>query len=1197
MDVLRRAVVRVRVGATLAGALALISPLAVFAQTSGVAARVTDRIDNSQLATLSGNTHALARPQFDQGAAPPSLPMNRIMLVLKRSADQETALQNLLTQQQVNSSPSFHKWLTPDQFGQQFGPADADIQAVASWLASYGFQSIKVSRGRTVIEFSGTAAQVAAGLHTSIHKYTVNGESHWANASDPQIPAALAPVIAGVASLHNFPKRASSSRSTQMASLTRDSSGKPQITFTENSHGLAPGDFNTIYNIGSSMTGAGTTIGVVGRSNINVQDVIDFRAQFSLPANPPTIILNGPDPGDAGGGEEAEAVLDATWSGAVAPAAAVDLVISETTNAAAGEDLSEFYIIDNNLADVMTESFSVCEAAFLPNNLSGSNGAAAFYSGLAEQAAAQGITYAVASGDSGPDGCADPNLVQASGSGPSVNLLASTPYTIAVGGTQFNDIASPSTYWNANNSASLSSAKSYIPENVWNESCTVAQCTSSLAGLWSSGGGASIAFSKPSWQAGVAGIPTTGTARLVPDVSMAAAGHDGYVLCLDASCEGTGCPPPDTGPCYAILSGTSASAQVFGGVMALVDQKIGGRVGVANFALYKLASPTFETLANCNASAVLPAVPPANSCIFNDVTVGNTNLTIVGETGFAAGVGYDEATGLGSVNVTNLVNNWHSAVSEASTTTLTLNSGIAVSITHGSSVPVSITVAATPPGAGTPTGDVSLTANSSTDQGVDAFTLSAGAVSSSTSLLPGGTYQVHAHYGGDGTFFGSDSTPPVTVTVNAEPSQIAVGLTVVSSSGICTPLTSVTYGSPYVLAVTVADQRIVTTPCAPNESGSSPTGTVTLTDKVGTTTGPLDGGTFKLNAFGEFEDQAIQLPVGTHTISATYSGDPSFSASGPTTAVIIVSKAATTTALTASQTAVATGVRVTLTATVATTSNATASSLQEPTGTVQFFLNGAALGSPVAVAGSVNTNTLFAQATAQISQPLSTGADVITAQYSGDGNYSSSATSSSVTVNVGTSGVNVQFGCASSTITIASPGQSGTCLVTVTGANSFSGNVTLTCGPSGGPAGAVDLPSCSFGTPDSNFTAPGTITLTSSSQTGTATLMVGTTAASHLFNPPSHRQGPNWLLISEMGAALACLFLLAVASRERRGVVTFAAVLFITMAAITGCSGGNSSGTGITSNPGTTIGAYTITVKVTPAGGTTTLLPVTVNVQ
>jgi len=1192
-----RAIVQIRRAAMLAGAVALISPLAAFAQNSAVPARVTDRINTAQLVTLHGNTHVLARAQYDQGAAPPDLPMNRIMLVLKRSADQETGLQNLLTQQQVTGSSSFHKWLTPEQFGQQFGPADSDIQAVASWLASYGFQSIIVSKGRTVIEFSGTAAQVAAGLHTSIHKYVVNGESHWANASDPQIPAALAPVIAGVASLNNFPKRAESSRSTQMANLTIDSKGKPQITFTDKSHGLAPADFNTIYNIAPTMTGTGMTIGVIGRTNIVPQDIIDFKNTFGLPGGAPNIILNGPDPGDLGGGEEAEAVLDATWSGAVAPGATVDLVVSEATNAAAGEDLSEFYIIDNNLADVMTESFSVCEAAFLQggDTLDGPTGEAAFYFGMAEQAAAQGITYTVASGDSGPDGCDDPSTVPNPPSAPSVNLLASSPYTVAVGGTEFHDCdplpgcnENSGTYWNTSTGA----AKGYIPENVWNESCTVAQCGVSLAGLWSSGGGASVVLgnTKPVWQAGVTGIPTANT-RFLPDVAMAAAGHDGYALCLDASCEGSS-------PGFAILSGTSAAAQVFGGVMALVDQKMGGRVGIANFALYKLAGT--ETLASCNASNVLPALPPASTCIFNDVTAGNTNLTIVGENGFTAGTGYDEATGLGSVNVSNLVNKWSTAIVSGTTTSLTLNNGTAVSVVHGSSVPVGIVVAPVAPATGTPTGDVSLIANSNTDQGVAGFTLTSGSVSASlnsTNLLPGGgPYQVHAHYEGDGTFLGSDSAP-VTVTVTPESSQINFGI-VVTTATSCSTVGSVTYGSPYVLTVTVADLNVVSTPCAPNETGSNPTGTVTLTDTVGSTTSPLDAGSFKLNSYGEFEDQAIQLPAGTQTIKASYLGDPSFSPSGPVTAVIVVSKASTTISVVPSQTTVAPGTNVTLSATVSTISNATANSLQEPTGTVQFFLSGSPLGSAVPVAGGVNPNTLFAQATAQFSSTtLANGSNAITAQYSGDSNYSGSTVSPSVTINVGTSGVNVSPGCASSTITIATPGQSGTCLITVTGANSFSGAVTLTCGPSGTPANATDLPGCSFGAPDSSFTAPGTITLATNSETGTATLTVGTTAASRLFIPPSNRQSPNWLLISEIAAALACLFLLAITSRERRSVVTFAAVLFIAMAAITGCSSNGGSGTGITGNPGTTLGTYTITVKVTPTGGTATSVPITVNVN
>jgi hypothetical protein len=638
---------------------------------------------------------------------------------------------------------------------------------------------------------------------------------------------------------------------------------------------------------------------------------------------------------------------------------------------------------------------------------------------------------------------------------------------------------------------------------------------------------------------------------------------------------------------------------VFGGVMALVDQKMGGRVGVANYALYKLAAgqpPTSPANATCDASNITTL--PASTCIFNDVTTGNTNLTFVGEAGFAATTGYDEATGLGSVNVSNLVNSWHTVITSGTSTALTLNSGTAVSIAHGSSVPVAVVVSPVAPATGTPTGDVSLIANSATDQGVDAFTLNAGSVNSSTTLLPGGgPYQVHAHYGGDGTFLGSDSTP-VSVTVTPEASQITSGI-VVSNGTSCSTVGSLTYGSPYVLTATVADLHVTSTPCAPNETGSSPTGTVTLTDTVNSITASLDGGNFKLNSFGEVEDQTIQLPAGTHTIKASYLGDPSFSPSGPASTVVVVSKAPTTTSVTASQTAVASGANVTLTATVSTTSNATANSSQEPSGTVRFFVNGVALSTgPVTVSGGVNPNTLFAQAAAQVSlTTLATGVDAITAQYSGDGNYSASAVSPSVTVNVGTSGVNVSTGCASSTITIAMPGQSGTCLITVTGANNFSGTVALTCGISGSPASASDLPGCSFGAPDSSFTGPGTLTLSSSSETGTATLMVTSTAASHLLAPPTNRQGPNGLLISEIGAALACMFLLAVVSRERRGTVTFAAVIFLAMAAVTGCSGGNNSGTGGIGNPGTTLGTYTITVKVTPTGGTATSVPITVNVN
>ena len=179
-------------------------PACGFAQQAYVRPMVNTPVDERQRIRLKGNTHPLARPQFDVAAAPADLPMDRMLLVLKRSPEQRAALRKLLDDQQDKLSSNYHKWLTPEQFGQQFGPADADMQAVTSWLRVHGFQVAPVGKGRTMIEFSGNAAQVQEAFHTAIHKYSTNGEVHWANVNDPEIPAALAPVIAGVNTLHNF---------------------------------------------------------------------------------------------------------------------------------------------------------------------------------------------------------------------------------------------------------------------------------------------------------------------------------------------------------------------------------------------------------------------------------------------------------------------------------------------------------------------------------------------------------------------------------------------------------------------------------------------------------------------------------------------------------------------------------------------------------------------------------------------------------------------------------------------------------------------------------------------------------------------------------------------------------------------------------------------------------------------------------
>jgi subtilase family serine protease len=352
-------------------AAAVFAPSVVSAQSSNVQPRITAAVDESQLTTLRGNTHPLARPEFDRGPAPPSLPMERMLLVLKRSSGQEAALDALLDQQQDKSSRNYHAWLTPQQFGQQFGPADQDIQAITSWLQSHGFQVNRVANGRTVIEFSGTAGQVRDAFHTEIHRYTIDNEDHWANSSDPQIPTALTPVVTGVDTLHNFPREAMHHvggavvRSKDTGALQ---SAQPLFTLGGtcgiqglSCYGVGPYDFATIYNVlplwkaTPHIDGTGQTIAIVGESDINIQDVRDFRNYFGLPANDPQFIVDGPDPGTVPG-DETESDLDVEWSGAVARGATIDFVISQSTEASLGVDLSVQYIVDNNLAPIVSES-------------------------------------------------------------------------------------------------------------------------------------------------------------------------------------------------------------------------------------------------------------------------------------------------------------------------------------------------------------------------------------------------------------------------------------------------------------------------------------------------------------------------------------------------------------------------------------------------------------------------------------------------------------------------------------------------------------------------------------------------------------------------------------------------------------------------------------------------------------------------
>lgn len=1059
--------------------------LAVSAYTQ-VAPRqlITRPVDETQLITLRGNTHPLAQPQFDAGTAAPDQPLHRMLLVLKRSPEQEFALRKLLDDQQDKASPNYHKWLTPDEFGTKFGPADQDVQTVTAWLQSHGFEVNRVTHGKTIIEFSGVESQVEAALHTQIHKYLVNGEEHWANAYDPQIPAALAPVVAGVQALNNF--RASTfshlggviSRNKDTGKLTPLNPRTPLFTLggecgvQSSCYGIGPYDFATIYdelpawNATPAIDGTGETLAIVGETDINPQDVTDFRNFFGLPAygqsGGPTlnVIHDGVPPGILTNGEESEADLDVEWSGAVAKGASVDFVVSQTTEVTLGVNLSALYIVDHNLAPVMSESYGICELFLGP---SGNQ----FFSALWQQAAAQGITAMLAAGDGSSAGCDNFDAAGPATHGLQVSGFASTPYNVAVGGTDLNDLTDASTYWNStNNSTTQASALGYIPETTWDSNCTnpvfgdllgysknaEANCNNQTlisygfvnivggsggkSGCLNSDGQdpatCSGAYSKPSWQ-NASGVPGDGV-RDLPDVSLFAATDSPsgsfLILCeADLIEDATSCNPSDPNTEFLAIGGTSASSPSFAGVMALVNQQMQARQGNANYVLYQLAKHAPTALHDVTAGT--NEVPCATSSPNCTTSVSGDQYGILN--GYNTGAGYDLATGLGSVDVNNLVQNWNLAKFTATTTTFNLSPTSVT--THGQSVNVTGSVAPTS-GSGTPTGVLTLL--TSTGLSIDGFKLSGGSVSGSTKQLPGGSYTVSAHYSGDPTFASSDSQP-VSVTVGKENSEPQLQLITSDLNGNITNnnATTAVYGSPYFLRMNVLNSSNAA--CQPNPLGEAgcPTGNVTLTDNSSSLGGP-----FALNSEAYAEDFAIQLPGGSNAVTAHYSGDNSFNPSSTTT-TFNITPAPTTISTNFFGGTVGNNISTSL-------SVQAQSSGAVPSGTVTFFANGNPIPGTVTYSSSSNTNNnpptqvLFASFSSSTSPFPAPGNYTLSASYSGDANYQP-VTSSGTTFAVifGVPIVNLQSTAnavnAGSSVTLAATVLGGSPTIGPTGTISFVG--------------------------------------------------------------------------------------------------------------------------------------------------------------
>ncbi|MFC6646322.1 Ig-like domain repeat protein [Granulicella cerasi] len=995
-------------------------------------ARITQTIDAKSTVRLPYTHPAVADHATVGARVSASLPAKHMLLVLAASDEQELALQTLLSQQQDKNSANYHKWLTPETYAQSFGVASSDVAKITAWLQDQGFSVDSVAKSSRVITFSGTAGQVEAAFATEIHQVTVDGEAHITNTTDIAIPQAFASVVRGIASLNDFQPKSNAvgARNVQFSTpyataYANNGISSPLYTSTSSgAHYVTPGDAAIIFNstplLTTGIDGTGQKIAVLGRTDINLSDVQQFRSMFGLKANDPTFTLIGQDPGTTS--DDGEADLDVEWAGGMAPGANVNYVYAGSnyfTQSGIGD--AGLYVVDNNLADIISLSYGGCETNNGQSNT-------AFWNTLWQQAAAQGQTVFVSTGDSAATGCSSSTRTTTSyGTAYGVNALGSSAYNVAVGGTMFVDYG-PNQYWGTGSAApvpagyTFTTATSYIPEAAWNEGTlttdelnTLSTATVTGGGIVGGGGGISIFTARPAWQVGsgisttadptncalkvngtcmaaaASGSLTTGLHRLVPDISgIAASSHEAAVFCSENSCYST-----SNGYGIGAVGGTSVATPFQAGIQALINQKNGGRQGNANFYYYKLANQDYVA-GNCkavNGTAASPAVTlPASTCNFHDVVAGdNRTKSSSSDTtglGFYSAAGFDEATGLGSMNVANVATNWSSVAFSATSTSFTLTPTTGA---HGVSQAYSIAVSSS---AGTPTGDVSIIASTTMPGTKLRYTLSGGAASGTLNSLPGGTYNVYAHYEGDGTYAASDSAP-VQVTIAKEASTVPLTLADFYNGYVQTNVTSIPYGYLVDLYSTVA-----------STSGYGiPSGTLTFAvSRNGAPLAPLtvtlDGtGTGSLIASAGYSSLLIApnysaLSAGSYTVTATYSGDSTFNSSTGTISFVIAQQTPTIT-LALSPAAITSGGNVMLNATVSNPAGLTPTVSSNPSGTVTFTdtTTGTTLGT-----ATMNSAGVASLTTTSIT---ASGANSITATYSGDANYAA-VTSLAKTVTVGT---------------------------------------------------------------------------------------------------------------------------------------------------------------------------------------------------
>jgi uncharacterized protein (TIGR03437 family) len=681
----------------------------VSAAANAQQSRITKPIDNAQRVTLRGHIHPKATAANDQGRVAPSLKIPYITLTLTQSDAQKADLAKLLADQQNPSSPDYHHWLTPQQYADRFGVSTEDIGKIEQWLQGQGLKVEGVAQGRDWVAVSGDAAQVENAFAIEIHHYAVDGETHFANATEPSVPAAIGGMVLSIRGLNDFRPKARVQ--------------KPKYTSAHGNHYLAPNDIAAIYDIlpayAAGVNGSGQKIVVAGQSDVPLTDLQNYQAAFNLTGNLPQMVLYGPDPGISSGDQE-ESDLDLELAGAVAPGATIIFAYSQNVMDAVQK------AIDNNLAPVISVSYGSCELENMQSD-------ALTFQSWAQKGNAQGITWFNASGDNGAADCYTgdntvPPEIQESAA---VDLPASVPEITGVGGTAF--LEGSATYWNTANNSSGGSALSYIPETSWNTSVTDMIPSAS-------GGGLSVYFPKPSWQTGP-GVPGNNM-RNVPDIALnASPDHDGYLVYTD----GNNSPQ--------VYGGTSCPTPVMAGVAALLNQYLGTGQGNLNPQLYRLAQ--------------------SSPSVFHDITSGDNGVTVTLSAancgrrqvctassatvpGYTAGAGYDNVTGLGSVDVWQLLTCMKGSC--GATTIPPVSISLVTNLNAlGPNDSAILTATVTANDGITPVGVVQLTAGT-TSLGAITLVGSAGVATASVvvtySELPSGSATVTASYAG-----GSTTTP------------------------------------------------------------------------------------------------------------------------------------------------------------------------------------------------------------------------------------------------------------------------------------------------------------------------------------------------------------------------------------------------------------------------------------------------------